>query len=57
MDAKATLNTAAVTITGRRTAVDDVKTSAAPHANRPAIDLVRPFVGRLNWPAVLFAVM
>jgi hypothetical protein len=57
IDAKATLNTAAVTITGRRTAVDDATISAAPHASRPAFDLVRPLVGWRNCPAVLLTVM
>jgi hypothetical protein len=57
IDANATLNTAAVTITGRRTAVDDATTAAAPHASRPAFDLIRSVVDRREWPAVLLAVM
>jgi hypothetical protein len=57
IDAKATLNTAAVTMTGRSTAVDDAPTAAAPHASRPAFDLVRTVVDRREWPAVVFAVM
>src|SRR6202034_3811944 len=55
--ARATVNTAAVTMTGRRAVVDVATTFAVSHAGRTAFDVARPLDSRPIKPAAFLTVM